>query len=79
MDTYMAAEADYAIRAAIHERGGPTPQWASYYSEANRYLTQHDVWSVGAETYFLLLALAPLRKCVLRLPSDELSSTRHRR
>lgn len=72
MDTYRAGQADYAFRAAVHERGGPTGEWAASYDQANRYLTTHEIWSVGAERYFLLLALAQLRKCVLRLPADEL-------
>jgi hypothetical protein len=69
MGTYAAAQADYEFRATFHERGDP-PEWAREYETANQYLTQHQVWNVGAERYFLLVALAQLRKCVLELPSD---------
>jgi hypothetical protein len=75
MDTYAAARVDYEFRAAFHERGDP-PEWASEYAAASQYLTQHQLWNVGAERYFLLHALAQLRKCLLKLPSDGLPRVR---
>jgi len=69
MDTYAAAQADYEFRATFHKRGDPQ-EWAREYETANQYLTQHQAWNVGAERYFLLVALAQLRKCLLKLPSD---------
>ena len=55
MDTYAAARVDYEFRAAFHERGD-SPEWASEYAAASQYLTQHQLWNVGAERYFLLHA-----------------------
>ena len=75
METYAAAVVDYGFRATFHERGDP-PEWAADYAAANKHLTQHQVWSVGAERYFLLHSLAQLRKCLLRLPSDGLPRLR---
>jgi hypothetical protein len=75
MDEYRAADADYSFRATFEEHGVPS-EWVSEYENANRYLTQHQVWNVGAERYFLLVALAQLRKCVMRLPSDDLPELR---
>jgi len=75
METYATALVDYEFRAAFHERGD-APEWAADYSAANKHLTQHQVWSVGAERYFLLHGLAQLRKCLLKLPSDGLPRLR---
>ena len=75
MEIYAAAMGDYQFRAVFHERGDPQ-KWAAHYEAANKHLTQHQMWSVGAERYFLLHALAELRKCLLKLPLDGLPRLR---
>lgn len=75
VEAHAAAEADHEFRAIYHERGDP-PEWTAEFEAASGSLTLHQVWDVGAQQYFLLHALAQLRKCLLQLTSDGLPRLR---
>ncbi len=44
--------------------------------ECTATLTLGEYWQVGADRYFLLHALAQVRKCVIALPDDDLPAAR---
>src|SRR5689334_5470578 len=71
VDTYLTALAHGSFRAAF-EQGEQTPELRSTYEEYTATMTLGEYWRMGAERYFLLHALAQVRKCVVALPDDEL-------
>lgn len=75
VDTYLTAEAEGSFRAAF-EQGGRPPEWRSTYEEYTATMTLAEYWRMAAERYFLLHALAQVRKCVVALPDDELPAVR---
>ncbi|MGO8877317.1 MAG: hypothetical protein ACLQNG_16320 [Acidimicrobiales bacterium] len=76
MEPFRLGVSETQFRETFKERGEPS-EWAEIAAEYTRILTQGDVWQVGTEKYFLLLALAQLRKCVVYwLPHDRLPGLR---
>jgi hypothetical protein len=69
--------ADRAFRTAYWSN--PSAAWRPHFDEANSMMTQSEIWMVGADRYFLLSALAQLRKCVVALPDDNLPTVRDQR
>ena len=72
---YMTAEAEGSFRTAFEEGGQPS-EWRETYEAYTATITQAQVWQLGAERYFLLNALAQVRKCVVNLPDDGLPKVR---
>lgn len=70
VNEYRATLGDGMVRR-LHEGD------AGFYTDADveaadRRLTMHGIWRVGAERYYLLLTLAQLRKAILALRGDGL-------
>lgn len=74
VDKYRQAAAAAAFRA-VH-RGRSSAEWEPIYHQSTDAVTLADYWQMGAERYFLLLALAQVRKCVLAFPDDNLPHVR---
>ena len=72
---YRAAEADGLLREAFEKAGRPN-EWKETSSGASSGISIGEYWQMGAERYFLIHALAQVRKCVLRLPDDGLPAVR---
>jgi hypothetical protein len=75
VDRYVTAQADGSFRAAFGQRGQPA-EWRLTYEESTATMTLGEYWQMGAERYFLLHALAQVRKCVIALPDDHLPAVR---
>ena len=74
-------DAGYNAAAFIgsFESNGRQPEWAEdavEMAEDARGFTRDLMWRASAERYFLLLALAQVRKCARMLPDDDLPSVR---
>ncbi|MGW4127266.1 hypothetical protein [Amycolatopsis japonica] len=55
------------------DAGTLSEDWASYVEqEVGEGMNWWVTWTFGADQYFFLAAAAQLRKCVLKLPDDEL-------
>lgn len=63
------------FRESFKDEGEPL-EWVKEYEDADGVLTQHDIWVLGADRHFLLLAIAQLIKCVDHLPKDGLPTLR---
>jgi hypothetical protein len=74
VDKYRQAAAAGAFRAAYEQR--PSAEWEPTYHQSTGTVTLAEYWQMGAERYFLLLALAQARKCVGNLPDDDLPRVR---
>ena len=74
VDKYRQAAAAAAFRAA--HKGRPSAEGEPTYRQSTDTVTLADYWQMCAERYFLLLALAQVRKCVLALPDDNLPHVR---
>ena len=70
MELFRAGLSHAEFRKTFAERGEP-PEWAGTAAEYTHILTHGEVWQLGTEKYFLLLALAQLRKCVVKLLRDD--------
>lgn len=75
LDRLNDALADSSLRAALHQN--PSAAWEAEAATAQHVLTQGHLWRAGSDRYFLLLALAQLRKCVRLLPDDQLPAIRN--
>jgi hypothetical protein len=78
VEDFDLATTDAEFRARFATSQQPIhPEWVPVLAEATEQVTPRRVWAVGADRYFLLLALAQLRKCVVKLlPEDDLPHPR---
>jgi hypothetical protein len=74
-DRYREAESAGLFREAFDTRGRPE-EWRPTYEESRATITVAEYWEMGAERYFLLHALAQVRKCIIALPDDGLPAVR---
>jgi hypothetical protein len=63
------------FRESFKDAGEPLA-WVKESEDADGVLTQHDVWVLGADRHFLIVAIAQLIKCVGQLPKDSLPTLR---
>jgi hypothetical protein len=71
LDAFDAGYLDSTFRRS-RAAGGVDQSRADAAAEATAVLTERVWWQASAQQYFLLLALAQLRKCVRGLPGDDL-------
>ncbi|MGH8686043.1 MAG: hypothetical protein ACREUM_11920 [Nitrosospira sp.] len=76
LSRYRSAMSAALIRSS-HQTQAHIQQPKETSSDGSEVITMAEYWQIGAERYFLLLALAQVRKCVVELENDKLPIVRH--